>query len=88
MMAGYGNQGEQGRIELEGSSIKYVKGGATTFTESVSAVKSMGEMKQGGQPVGIFRIVFNDGKIYNFGAMGNTASGHDAFVFLQKRLGK
>ena len=88
MMAGYGNPGEAGRIELEGSSIKYVKGSATSFTESTSAVKSMGEMKQGGKPVGIFRIVFNDGKIYNFGGMGNGSDGHAAFTFLQKKLGK
>jgi hypothetical protein len=87
-MAGYGNQGEQGRIELSGGSIKYVKGSATSFTESVSAVKSMGEMKQGGKSVGIFRIVFNDGKIYNFGAMGNGSDAHAAFELLQKKLGK
>ncbi len=88
LMAGYGNQGEQGRIVLEGSSIKYVKGSATTFTESASGVKSLGEMKQGGNPVGIFRIVFNDGKIYNFGAMGNSTDAHATFEFLQKKLGK
>ena len=88
MMAGYGNQGESGRIELEGGSIRYVKGSATTFTESISGVKSMGEMKQGGQPMGIFRIVFNDGKIYNFGGMGSGSDGHAVFTFLQKKLGK
>jgi len=87
-MAGYGNQGEQGRIELAGGSIKYVKGSVTTFAESISAVKNMGEMKQGGQPVGVFRIVFNDGKIYNFGGMGNGSDGHAAFEYLQKKLGK
>ena len=88
LMAGYGKQGEAGRIELEGSSIKYVKGSTTSFTESTSAVKSMGEMKQEGKPMGIFRIVFNDGKIYNFGGMGNGSDGHAAFEFLQKKLGK
>jgi hypothetical protein len=88
LMAGYGNQGEAGRIELEGGSIKYVKGSTTNFTELTSAVKSMGEMKQEGKPMGIFRIVFNDGKIYNFGGMGNGSDGHTAFEFLQKKLGK
>jgi hypothetical protein len=87
-MAGYGNQGAQGKLELKGDSIKYVKGDEATFTESTSAVKSMGEMKQNGQPIGIFRIVFNDGKIYNFGGMGAGTDGHTAFVFLQKKLGK
>jgi len=48
----------------------------------------MGEMKQEGKPMGIFRIVFNDGKIYNFGGMGNGSDGHAAFEFLQKKLGK
>ena len=38
--------------------------------------------------MGIFRIVFNDGKIYNFGGMGNGSDGHAAFEFLQKKLGK
>jgi hypothetical protein len=88
MMGGFGNQGEGGRIELGGGSIKYVKGSVTTFTESTSAVKSMGEMKQEGKPMGIFRIVFNNGKIYNFGGMVSGSDGHVAFEFLQKKLGK
>lgn len=88
MMAGYGNQGESGRIELDGGSIKYVKGSATTFTESTSAVKSVDEMKQGGQPMGIFRIVFNNGKIYNFGGMGSGSDGRAASAYLKKKLGK
>jgi hypothetical protein len=69
-------------------SIISIKGNATSFTESTSAVKSVGEMKQGDKPVGIFRIVFNDGKIYDFGSMRDSSIGHAAFVLLQKRLGK
>jgi len=88
MMAGFGNQGEAGRIELDGGSIKYVKGSVTSFTKPTSAVKSVGEMKQGGQPVGIFRIVFNDGKIYNFGGMGSGSNGNAASAYLKKKLGK
>jgi len=90
MAQGPGNQGNQskGEIQLNAGSIKYVQGGKETFTESISGVKSMGEMKQNGQPIGIFRIVFNDGKIYNFGAMGSTAQAHSTFEFLQKKLGK
>ena len=88
MMGGYGNQGEEGRLQITGGNIKYVKGSETTFTESVSNVKSMGEMKQNSQPIGIFRIVFNDGKIYNFGATGNSSDAHATFEFLQHKLGK
>jgi hypothetical protein len=88
LMGGFGNQGEAGRIVVQGDSNKYLKGNTTSFTESVSAVKSMGEMKQNGKPVGIFRIVFNDGKIYNFGGMGGGSDGHAAFEFLQRKLGK
>jgi hypothetical protein len=88
MAPGFGNQGAQGRIEFEGSSIKYVQGDKTTFTESISGVKSMGEMKQGDKPIGIFRIVFNDGKIYNFMGGQQATDAHAVFVFLQKKLGK
>jgi len=88
VMAGFGNQGEAGRIELDGGSIKYVKGSVTSFTESTSAVKSVDEMKQGGQPMGIFRIVFNDGKIYNFGGMGSGSDGNAAAAYLKKKLSK
>ena len=85
---GFGNQGEVGRIELVAGSLKYMQGEKAVFTESTSAVKDMGEMKQGGQPIGIFRIVFTDGKIYNFlgGQQGKDA--HAVFAYLQKRLGK
>lgn len=88
LMAGHGNPAEAGQLSLQGGSIKYVKGGATSFTESASGVKSMGEMKQNDQPMGIFRIIFNDGKIYNFAASGSSSDGHTVFTFLQKKLGK
>jgi hypothetical protein len=88
MAPGFGGQGAQGQIQFEGSSIKYVKGDQTTFTESVSGVKSMGEMKQGDQPIGIFRIVFNDGKIYNFMGGQQASDAHAVFLYLQKKLGK
>jgi hypothetical protein len=87
MSPGFGKQSESGRIELDSSSIKYVQGGKATFTESISGVKSMAEMKQAGQPIGIFRIVFNDGKIYNFGGTQQKDT-HAVFEFLQKKLGK
>jgi hypothetical protein len=88
MMPGYGKQGGAGQITLDSGSIKYVQDGQPTFTESISSVKSMGEMKQNGNPVGIFRIVFNDGKIYNFSGSGSVGNSHAVFEFLQKKLGK
>ena len=88
MAPGFGRQGAQGHIEIAAGAIKYVQGDKTTFTEPIPGVKSMAEMKQGGQPIGIFRIVFNDGKIYNFGAMGNGTDAHATFEFLQKKLGQ
>jgi hypothetical protein len=86
VMASHGNPGNSGRIELASGSIKYVQGEKTVFTESISGVKSMAEMKQGGQPFPIFRIVFNDGKIYNFMEQGKDE--HAEFALLQKKLGK
>jgi len=85
---GFGNQGEAGRIELSGGSIKYMQGDKATFSESTSAVKDLGEMKQGGQSMGIFRIAFKDGKIYNFFGGQQSTDAHAAFVYLQKKLGK
>jgi hypothetical protein len=46
--------------------VKLAQGEKTIFTEPASNVKEVGEMSMGGQSVGIFRIVFTDGKIYNF----------------------
>lgn len=88
MAPGFGSQGAQGHIEIAAGAIKYVQGDKATFTEPIPGVKSMAEMKQGGQPIGIFRIIFNDGKIYNFmgGQQGKDA--HEVFTYLQKRLGK
>jgi len=89
MMPGFGNQGEAGQILLAPTAIKFVQGGKTVFTEAASGVKSMTEMKQGGQPIGIFRIVFNDGKIYNFmGAKGGGGESHATFELLRTKLGK
>ncbi|MGE5325930.1 MAG: hypothetical protein ACM3NO_02730, partial [Deltaproteobacteria bacterium] len=46
--------------------VKLAQGEKTVFTEPASNVKDVGEMSMGGQSVGIFRIVFTDGKIHNF----------------------
>jgi hypothetical protein len=89
MMPGFGNQAEAGQILLAPTTIKYVQGGKTIFTEPVAGVKSMSEMKQAGRPIGIFRIVFNDGKIYNFvGAKAGGRESHETFELLRTKLGK
>ena len=89
MAPGFGNQGETGLILLAPGSIKFVQGGKTIFTEPATGVKSMAEMKQGGQPIGIFRVVFNDGKIFNFmGAKAGGEGSHQTFEFLRTKLGK
>jgi hypothetical protein len=89
MMPGFGNQAEAGQILLAPTTIKFVEGGKTIFTEPATGVKSMSEMKQAGQPIGIFRIVFNDGKIYNFmGAKAGAGESHQTFELLRTKLGK
>jgi hypothetical protein len=78
-------------LRVDSESIKYLDlDGKTVFEEKVSGVKSMGEMTQMNQPTGIFRIVFNDGKIYNFGQglRGGGGAANQDYLFLKKRLGK
>ncbi len=89
MMPGFGNQGGEGKILIASGSVKYVQGDKTVFAQPISAVKDLAEMKQGGQPIGIFRIVFTDGKIYNFfGGGQHGGDAHASFVLLKKKLGK
>jgi len=75
-------------LEVSGSSLKFIDAGKVAFEEPVSGVKSLGEMTQMNQPTGIFRIVFNDGKIYNFADMSSSGSKGRIFLYLKKRLGK
>jgi hypothetical protein len=53
------------------SEVKLTQGEKTLFTEPASNVKEIGEMSMGGQSMGIFRIVFTDGKIHNFMESGD-----------------
>ncbi len=48
------------------TEIKFAQGDKPVFTEPASNVKEVGAMSMAGQSVGIFRIVFTDGKIHNF----------------------
>lgn len=86
-----GGKVDTGTLQLDGGSIKYVKGGATTFSESTSAVKKVEPVQMYGQTLPYFRIVFNSGKIYTFGPnpSGSSDSNSTAVcAFLQKKLGK
>ena len=75
-------------LVLTPGTVKYVDQGNPVFEEPVSAVKGIGEMMMQGKPVGLFRIVFTDGKIYNFGAGGQGPSQSATIKFIRKKLGR
>jgi hypothetical protein len=85
-----GGKVDSGVLQLEGGSIKYVKGGATSFNESTSAVKSLDPVLiYGSAPSGYFKITFNNGKIYTLGTAGPGGGDPNAtLAFLKKKLGK
>lgn len=90
MQPGFGEgKTKQGRILVTSDSVKFVEGDKTLFAEAPSSVKEVGEMSMMGESVGgIFRIVFKNGKIYNFLDTKGGSSQHRAFLTLKKRLGK
>ncbi len=65
MQGSWDNSGKP-LLHASKSEVKLTQGEKTVFTEPASNVKEVGEMSMGGQSVGIFRIVFTDGKIHNF----------------------
>jgi hypothetical protein len=77
-----------GTVELDGGTIKYVKGSTTSFSYSTSAVKRLEQLKPPvpSLPSQFFRIIFSDGKIYNFD--GGIEHANAVFALLQKKLGK
>ena len=75
-------------LVLTPATVKFVDQGTSVFEEPVSAVKSIGEMMMQGKPVGLFRIVFTDGKIYNFGAGGQGSDQSSTVKFIRRKLGK
>ena len=81
---------KKGQLLLAPDSVKYVQEDNTVFSAPPSSVKSVDEMTMMGQPTGIFRIVFANGKIYNFQfqAGGGEKKGHEQFLMIKKRLGK
>ena len=91
MTPGFGKKSEKTLLQLSSDTVKCVQGQKTIFSEPTSAVKETGEMSmQGEATMGIFRIVFNDGKIYNFMKAQGGSSGdpENAYQFVKKKLGK
>lgn len=80
---------KQGQLLLAPDSVKYLQEDKTVFSKSPSSVKNVEEMTMMGKSTGVFRIVFGDGKIYNFrGAEGGDAAAHKDFLIIKKKLGK
>ena len=75
-------------LEVTPGTLKFYDAGKVVFQEAASGVKSMGEMTQANEPTGIFRIVFNDGKIHNFMDQSGGSSNKRVFLYIKKRLGK
>lgn len=90
MMPGFGQQGGKALLLLASDTVKYTKGGQTVFTEPVSNVKAVEEMNMQGQSTGIFRIVFKNGKIYNFmgGGADSSMDSKKVFGIVKAKLGK
>jgi len=75
-------------LMLTPGTVKFMDQGQPVFEEPISSVKGIGEMMMNGKPAGLFRIVFTDGKIYNFGASGQGASESTTVKFIRRKLGK
>ncbi len=76
----------KGYLSLKGTSLSFTQEGKTVFTEPVSKVKEVAEVKD---PMGrsgkIFKIAFADGKTYGF---ESDQSGSGVTERIKKRLGK
>jgi hypothetical protein len=80
-----------GQFVLTDNSFKYVQEGKEIFSVTPATTKSVDEMTQMGQSMGIFRIVLTNGKVYNFRSLGTghaEMSAEDAIKFIKKKLGK
>lgn len=92
MMGGFGEKGEKTVLQMSPDTVKCVQGQKTIFSEPTSNVKETGEMRMRGQSMGIFRIVFKNGKIYNLmGAQeegGSSEEQKKVYQFVKKKLGK
>ena len=75
-------------LMLAPDTVKFMDQGQLVFEKPTSSVKGIGEMMMQGKPSGLFRIVFTDGKIYNFGAGGQGSNESDTIKFIRRKLGK
>jgi hypothetical protein len=64
---------EPGLLSASPSSVKFVQGGKTLFDQPASSLKTAEGLP--GNPMWGFRILFNDGKVYNFQTL-TTSSSH------------
>jgi len=62
-----------GRLSASPSSVKFVQGDKTVFDQPASSLKTAQGLP--GNPLWGFRILFNDGKVYNFQTL-TTSSSH------------
>lgn len=90
LTGGFGEKGEKTLLQMSSDTVKCVRGEKTIFSEPMSGVKATGEMSMQGQAMGIFRIVFKNGKIYNFmGVQGGSSEDEkNVYQFVKKKLGK
>ncbi len=88
---GFGDQGEQTLLLLTADSVKCTQGSTTHFAGARSAVKAVQEMRMQGQSIGVFRIVFNNGRTYNLMGMPTGESGVEPkqlYQIVKAKLGK
>lgn len=78
----------KGRVLVTLAAVKFVHDGKTLFEEPPATVQAVEEIGMMGRPTGAFRIVFANGRIYNFMAEGRGASKNEAHLILKKALGK
>lgn len=90
LTGGFGEKGEKTLLQMSSDTVKCVRGEKTIFSESTSGVKETGEMSMQGESMGIFRIVFKNGKIYNFMGVqeGSSEEQKHVYQFVKKKLGK
>jgi len=89
MQGNWGQGGGKSHLLLSPDTVKYIQDDKTVFTEPTSGVTKVEEMSMMGQPTGVFRIVFKDGKIYNFADQSQESRDKGkAFQVVKKRLGK
>jgi len=90
--------GAMGLLSASPSTVKFVQGDKTVFDKPASSLKALEEFKAPFQigHQGFFRIVFNDGKVYNFVnfwpispvCVGGEYMEVSAYQALKKKFGK